>query len=186
MRLVEQAHQHLAALVGAGDTVIDATMGNGHDSLFLAELIGPGGHCYAFDVQEQALENTRQRLLQSAVLERVSLFHLCHSKMDTQIPALLHGKIRAVVFNLGYLPGAEKAITTTWSTTLQALGKSSTLLAEGGILSILVYPGHSQGRDEFIHVELWIKEQSRNYNVHRICPPRAPDHAPQLFILKKL
>ena len=114
---VRWAQLILADRLRPGDVVVDATMGNGHDTLFLSQCISPGGRVFAFDVQASALEETRKRIPQ----EMSTLFHAGHETMAQNIPAELHGRIAAVMFNLGYLPGSDKTCITRTETTLAAL-----------------------------------------------------------------
>ena len=69
-----------------GDIAVDATMGNGHDTQMLCELVGESGHVYAFDVQEQAVANTRARLEEAGLLGRATLFHCGHQEMAQYVP----------------------------------------------------------------------------------------------------
>ena len=127
-----------------GDMVVDATMGNGHDTLFLCELVGEGGRVYAFDVQEAAVENTRERLEEAGVADRAALFCLGHEHMAEQAPQ----GVSAVVFNLGWLPGGDHRVTTHWETTRQAVESAMALLKPLGVLVICAYPGHAEGNRE--------------------------------------
>ncbi len=122
--------------------VADFTMGNGGDTCFLAELV-PQGHVYAFDIQPQALENTKAKL-DLAGHSNCTLILDCHSKAYDYIT----GSIDAGMFNLGYLPGFDKAITTKENTTLIAIDKAMNMLKKDGVLVINVYPGHEEGRIE--------------------------------------
>ena len=131
------------ALQGGG-IAIDATMGNGHDTLWLCELAGEGGHVYAFDVQAQAVENTRKRLEDAGMADRASLFHEGHETMAQHVDM----KADAIVFNLGWLPGAEKGVTTLTETTLKAVNAGAQLLNLSGIMTICIYPGHDEGAKE--------------------------------------
>ncbi|XP_042489469.1 putative rRNA methylase YtqB isoform X2 [Macadamia integrifolia] len=144
-------------IVQKGDTVVDATCGNGHDTLEMVKLVADesGRGCvYGMDIQNIALENTS--LLLDALLnpnERklVKLFHTCHSRMEDIVP---NGtSVRLVAFNLGYLPGGDKALVTLSETTLQALEVASRILAPGGLISIIAYVGHPGGRKEFETVQ---------------------------------
>src|SRR5512144_1655855 len=82
---VALAHFFLRVRVKPGDRVMDATCGNGHDTLFLAGLVGAGGTVFAFDVQEQALEKTRQLLGENGYLDRVQLFHAGHEELAAYV-----------------------------------------------------------------------------------------------------
>jgi len=147
-RLTRLAHEILARHLGPGDLVVDATAGNGHDTLFLALRVSPGGHVFAFDLQKQALENTRERLAQAGSLCKLTLLQYGHERMSEKLPAEARGRLAAVMFNLGYLPGGDKQLTTSPSTTLAALQQSLELLAPGAILSVLAYRQHPGGQEE--------------------------------------
>lgn len=147
-KAVPCAHALLQSVVQTGDTVIDATMGNGHDTLFLAQQVGAGGKVFAFDVQAQALEKTGKRLAEHDAQQQVTLVQGCHSQMAECVPTDLHGTVAAAVFNLGYLPGADKALTTQRETTTAAVDAALQLLRVGGVLIVVVYPGHAEGRLE--------------------------------------
>lgn len=136
-----------------GDCVIDATAGNGHDTVFLAECVGPEGHVIAFDVQAEAIRSTAEKVEAIGFTHRVSLHQVCHSRMQEFAAP---GTASAVMFNLGYLPGQDHTLTTRAVETLQALEAATRILAPGGILSILCYPGHPEGAREAGQVETWI------------------------------
>ena len=135
-RPLEMAHDFLAQVVTREDIVIDATMGNGHDTLFLAKL---AKQVYAFDIQEQALEKTSQRL-QEADLTNVELILQGHETVDQFVR-----EVKAAIFNLGYLPSADKSIITQPQTTIEALDKLCHMLVKGGRIAIMIYYGHEGG-----------------------------------------
>ena len=110
--LVKEVHRRLAGLIGPGDLCLDATAGNGLDTLFLARQVGDDGTVHAMDVQEDALSITGSLLEHHGLKDRVSTHLTCHSKMETVIPGNAKGRIRAITFNLGYLPKGDKSITT--------------------------------------------------------------------------
>ena len=147
MRLTEQVHALVGASVGTGDTVIDATMGNGHDTLMLSQLVGTLGTVLAFDIQAQAEQHTRQRLDEAAATN-ATLVLACHSRLVEHLPAASVGHVAAIVFNLGYLPGAQKTIATQPDTTSLAIRRGYDVLREGGLLSVLAYVGHAGGEQE--------------------------------------
>ena len=130
-------------------------MGNGHDTLFLADKVGPAGVVYAFDRQSSALAATRQRLHEHHQLAQVQLIEAGHETLLNWIAQAHHGRVKAILFNLGYLPGGDKSITTRSATTLQALNASLHLLAPHGRLSIIAYPGHPAGVKETETVKQW-------------------------------
>ena len=147
--LTRQAHQWLAERLQPGDQVIDATAGNGHDTRFLAEQVGPRGKVYAFDVQDDAITATGSRLQAHGLLSRVELIKASHADMASHIPRPCHGKLTACMFNLGYLPGSDKSIVTRAPDTLAALDQLHHLLQAGGVVSLLIYRGHSGGQEEY-------------------------------------
>ncbi len=131
----------LEQTVAAGDTVIDATAGNGNDTYFLAGLTGETGKVYAFDIQHQAIEATRKR---TESFSNVELVHDSHSRISQYVD----GPIAAAVFNLGYLPKGDHAIITKSQSTLQALEQSLERLKVGGLVLVVIYSGHEGGIDE--------------------------------------
>ncbi len=145
MRVTERAHQSVRAVVRPGDHVVDATAGNGHDTLFLARLVGPDGRVIAFDVQEEAIAAARARLLGNGITDdRVVLVHGSHSTLRQRVDR----PVAVVMFNLGYLPGSDHAHTTTRDETLIALAEGWEILRESGILSVVCYRGHPGGAEE--------------------------------------
>ena len=135
------AAEALERVIGPGDTVVDATMGNGHDTLTLCRLVGPVGRVYAFDVQRDAVERTRERLRDAGMLDRATLFCMGHERMAEVVKS----PATAVVFNLGWLPGGDHAVTTRWETTRQAVESALYMLRPLGALVICAYPGHPEG-----------------------------------------
>ena len=166
----------------AGDVAIDATMGNGHDTLFLTQCVAPEGHVFAFDVQEAALIETRKRV----PAEMTTLIHAGHETMRAQVPVELHGKISAVMFNLGYLPGTNKALITRTETTMIAAREALDLLKPSGVLTITVYPGHEGGADEGRHIAEWAATlDSRRFEVQHLRPVNRTASPPELWVVWK-
>lgn len=127
-----------------GDTAVDFTMGNGHDTEFLSKTVGEKGRLYAFDVQHQALESTARRLEASGCPKNYTLIHDSHHNVKNYVD----GPIKAGMFNLGWLPGGDKSITTLRETTLPAIEAAIELMGRDAILNIAVYPGHEEGDAE--------------------------------------
>lgn len=166
-----------------GDTVIDATMGNGHDTVKLAQWVGPEGLVHAFDVQPQALQNTQEKLQEHGLFERCKLHLRGHQFMAEAVTET----VSAVIFNLGYLPGQDKLITTEVTTTLLAIEQSLVLLKESGVLLIVVYPGHEQGRIEQEALDQWIKQvDTRLYRSLRYQFENTAAPAPYVLAVEKL
>ena len=152
---LDYAKRLAGAALGAGALAVDATVGNGHDTLFLAERVGASGRVYGFDVQPEAVARTRSRLEAAGLAGRVTLFERGHEAMRTALPPEAVGRVRAVMFNLGYLPGGDKTRITRPGTTLPALTAALDLLAPGGVLTVVVYGGHPGGAEESDAVTAW-------------------------------
>jgi hypothetical protein len=142
------AHKQWQELLTPDDTVIDATCGNGHDALALALLI-PQGRLFLLDIQQEAIASAESLLAAKLPKEsccHISFHKMCHSQID-EIAA--PSSIKLIVYNLGYLPGKDKALTTRSATTLESIEKGLRLLSYGGVMSITCYPGHAEGAREF-------------------------------------
>lgn len=140
-----------------GDVAVDFTMGNGHDTEFLSKTVGEGGHVYAFDIQEQAIESTRKNLAEAKCPENYTLIHDSHHNVKNYVD----GPIKAGMFNLGYLPGGDKKVTTMRKTTLPAIEAAISLLGKDAILLIAVYPGHPEGEEEGKEICAYLSTLSR-------------------------
>lgn len=145
MRITEQAHQAVRAAVRGGEEVVDATAGNGHDTVFLAKLVGEEGRVLAFDIQDAAIDATRAKLDAAGVSEeRVFLVRESHVNVRSHISA----PVAAVMFNLGYRPGGDHAIRTQCDETVIALKRAWEVIRPGGILTMVCYRGHPGGQEE--------------------------------------
>lgn len=140
-----------------GDVAVDFTMGNGHDTEFLSKTVGESGHVYAFDIQEQAIESTRKNLAAANCPNNYTLIHDSHHNVKKYVS----GPIKAGMFNLGYLPGGDKKITTMRKTTLPAIEAAISLLGKDSILIIAVYPGHPEGEEEGKEICAYLSALSR-------------------------
>ncbi|WP_068786752.1 class I SAM-dependent methyltransferase [Paenibacillus phocaensis] len=159
LSVLSYAHKLAAERLAPGDAAVDATAGTGADTLFLAKACGPKGRVFAFDIQPQALALTQARLDKEPAntLAGVSLLQASHADMAAALPADVHGRLGAVMFNLGYLPaeGADPALITLPDSTLPALEAGLRLLRPRGILTAVLYPGHPGGDAEAAAVEAW-------------------------------
>ncbi len=184
--LPETAHQIIQKHLHHGAITIDATIGNGHDILFLAQQVGTSGHVYGFDIQPQAIAATTKRLNDALLQQTTTLIQVSHADMSEKIPALHHGFIQAIMFNLGYLPGGDKSLITQTNSTLQALNAAIRLLAEKGVLTIMVYPGHPGGDDEAKEVKHWLDHLDKDrFNVTTVHSTINKASAPRLHIVEK-
>jgi cyclopropane fatty-acyl-phospholipid synthase-like methyltransferase len=170
-----QAHALAQSVVKAGDAVIDATMGNGYDTLFLAQLVGENGRVYAFDIQELALQRTHQRLQEAGCLDRCRLILEGHQHMDKHVEE----PVKLVMFNLGYLPKGDHSIGTRYETTRQAVEKALGLIADDGLVILVVYYGGDSGFEERDQILAYLNGlDARKYSVMKTefinqinCPP---------------
>lgn len=178
--LAEKAHQIIKNHLYNGDIAIDATCGNGHDTVFLAQQVGNTGQVYGFDIQSQAIASTTRRLSDTQLLDTVTLFQASHANMAEHVPEQHHCYIKAIMFNLGYLPGSDKSLITQTHSTIQALNVAIGLLAKTGVLTILVYPGHPGGDDETKEVNQWLEQLDQDHfnfttfhsNVNKVSAPK--------------
>jgi len=153
--IVHIAQQTMQRFLDPGDIVVDATVGAGYDTCFLARSVGPTGHVYGFDVQSEALDRARATLSKAELSDRVTLINGGHETMADHLPLETHGAIKAISFNLGYLPGSESPVTTLADTSLAAIETAMTLLHRRGVISIAIYSGHPQGKIEQQRLKAW-------------------------------
>ena len=149
--------QFILTHVKEGDVCADFTMGNGYDTEFLARTVGMSGKVYAFDIQPAAVESTKKRLAEVGCPENYTLICDSHHNAAKYIDC----KIKGGMFNLGWLPGGDKSITTLRETTLPALEGAIALMDRDAVLTVAVYPGHEEGNLEGIAVEEYFSSLSR-------------------------
>ncbi|WP_044642064.1 tRNA (mnm(5)s(2)U34)-methyltransferase [Risungbinella massiliensis] len=165
--------------------VIDGTMGNGNDSLFLVNQLDGNGQLYALDIQKEALVATKQKLVGQGIPSgQYKLILGNHAKMNTLLPANLVGQVTAIMFNLGYLPGCDTSLKTLAGTTIPALTTSLEFLHRNGVLTVAIYTGHEGGQDEADQVLLWAKQLSYHYFVSWYQIWNRPS-APSLLTIEK-
>lgn len=157
-RIIPFAHKKISEYVTENDIAVDMTAGNGNDTLYLSSI---AKHVYAFDIQENAIA-TSKSLLDKHHVSNVSLIHDSHINVSQYVK----DSVSVAVFNLGYLPNGDKSITTTASTTLQALDALLPLMKKQSLISITIYIGHEQGIVESNMVkEYAMNLPSNQYNV---------------------
>lgn len=179
---VPLAHLIMQRFIRPGDHVVDATCGNGHDTLLLAQLVGVQGRVWAFDIQAQALAATASRLAQAGDFPSVELIHAGHEWMAEHCS----GPLQAIVFNLGYLPGGERSVITRPESTLAALEQSLELLAAGGVLLLTLYPGHAGGAEERAALEQRLAQlPPAAFHVWRMGQINVPATAPYMILIQK-
>jgi predicted methyltransferase len=161
-RILPFARKLLNSAVSPGDIVVDATVGNGHDTLYLANLVGEDGHVFGFDIQQAAIEQTKARLSESHVLSRATLFAESHDKISELLPLSADQRVTAAIFNLGYLPGGDKEIVTKPGSTIAAVNQLLEKMPPEGIIVLVIYHGHEEGayeRDELLNYVTTINQQ---------------------------
>lgn len=183
---VELAHFFWSHLLKPGSIALDATCGNGHDTLYLAsKVLSEGqGHVYGLDIQKKAIESTWTRLKQH--LEKSQLDHItlqCASHEDLSF--IDEGSLDLAVYNLGYLPGADHEVTTMTQTTLRSLDRVITKLKNGAYLSITCYPGHGEGAQETHEVVLWTKALPKSFRVCQHKWMNRSERSPFLLLIQK-
>ncbi len=166
------------------DIVIDATVGNGNDTVLLASLVGSTGKVYGFDVQEEAIETSKKKLLLTGLLPQTELILDGHENLDQYVSE--DSRISAITFNLGYLPKSDKSIITMAETTLQAIEKGLARLRKGGLVTIMVYYGHDGGLEEKSQVtDFVVNLPQENYQVLKYEFVNQKNNPPFLFVIEK-
>lgn len=185
--LVNKAHDIIRNHLYPGAVAVDATVGNGYDTLFLLRHIAPSGRVFGFDVQQKALVSTRSKIGEKELTDCLTLFHSSHAFIKELIPKQHHGNISACMFNLGYLPGSDKTIITQEESTVAALTAARNILSSSGIMTVVAYPGHFGGDQETKEVKNWCDQLNTvHFNVTTIYSTEHNDSAPRLFVIMKL
>lgn len=184
LKPLEMAQEIVRSTVQAGETVVDATLGNGHDALFLAKLVGEQGMVLGFDVQQEAIDSSNKKLLEEGITsENFEFYCEGHQLLGQRVES----KLAAVMFNLGYLPRADKAVITTAETTLPALEQALERLRSKGVLTVMCYPGHEGGDVEAEAVIEWSSQLPReSYRVMRYGMVNAPNNPAFLIAIEKV
>jgi len=181
-KMTEIVHELLEEFVHEGDVVIDATMGNGNDTLKLCQCAGKSGRVYAFDIQKKALEKTRERLMDSGLGENAVLIQQSHEN----IASCVTEPVQAFVFNLGYLPDGDPEIITKKDTTEKALNQCLKLLKKGGLGIVLAYWGHPGGLEEKNNVDkLLMALPPKNYDVLVLKNHNRAHTPPVLYMIQR-
>ncbi|MEK4284335.1 MULTISPECIES: class I SAM-dependent methyltransferase [Ureibacillus] len=158
-RVLPYAKTLLSSVINEGDIAVDATAGNGHDTLFLANLVGETGFVYAFDIQQQAVDVTIQRLKENGLEHRARVILDGHE----QLTKYVQEEVAGAIFNLGYLPGGNHDIITKGETTISAIEQLLSLLKIGGIIVLVIYHGHEGGKEERDAVIEFVKSLPQKY-----------------------
>ena len=178
---VDIAHALVERHLAPGDVAIDLTAGTGGDAVHLARTVGPDGAVLACDIQPAAIEATRRRLAQAACDASVELHCIDHACLRSVMPAGWHGRVGAIVANLGHLPGSASTITTRAESTVAAFAAAVDLLRLGGVLVAVIYTQHPGGRDESVAIERWAGELDPE--TWQVTWERSPEGAPRAPVI---
>lgn len=170
---------YIKEAVKAGDTVVDATVGNGNDTLKLSNAVGAEGLVYGFDIQRKAIESA---LTKEYKYKNVIFLNESHSDMDKFVKE----EVSAVIFNLGYLPGGDHNISTKCETTLPAIEKSLELIKPGGVVITVIYRGGDSGFSESESVVEYMKRiDYKRFNVLFFDYINRPKNPPMVCVIQK-
>ncbi|WP_298705148.1 class I SAM-dependent methyltransferase [uncultured Veillonella sp.] len=165
--------------------IVDATLGNGQDFLYLAAHASPGAELWGIDIQPLALEKSKE-LLTSKLEHNHAAYHFILGSHEQVIEdTAFSGRIDLLVFNLGYLPGGNHDLMTHSDTTIKALKAGLTKLNQSGLITIVAYPGTDMGKGESERVLEFIKTlPQRQYDVSTWAPVNQVNNPPILYIIK--
>jgi len=197
IEITRWSHIVLEEVLNPGDLAVDLTVGNGKDTLFLRETVGPAGCVVGFDIQLEALKSARSLLSDAGTtvniykegddrpglpVPGVHLFHADHAGW----PGIISGSPMAFIANLGYLPGGDRKIVTRTESTMAALGTAMDQLSSGGRIAVVCYVVHEGGREEADAVKgLFGELDQKQFRVLKIMNPLA-DSSPFLMATEKL
>lgn len=171
----ELSHNIISSYLKNKNVAIDATLGNGHDTDFLSLIFNK---VYAFDIQEEACLKYKEKNK-----ENVEVICDSHHKFNDYIKE----NVDCIMYNLGFLPGASKEITTKYNTSLESIKLGLDLLNPGGIMTICIYSGHDEGKREKTCILDFLKQISKKqYGVmiHEFL--NRSETAPMLAVIEKV
>lgn len=177
-KILDTAKSYIGEITNPSDILIDATCGNGHDTNFLSQLC-PSGHVYSFDIQKEALDKAKAKY----DLNNVTYIHDGHETVGSYVSS----PVKAAIFNLGYLPGGDKTITTNFPTTKLAIEEIFKILSIGGRIAIVIYHGHPSGKNErdllLEELSTWPQDKA---NILRYQYINQKNNAPFLVLIEKV
>ncbi len=181
LRVLEFTKDLISKHLNQGDIAIDATCGNGNDTVFLAKLVGENGKVFGFDIQEEAIKNTLAVLSKEGLNNRVECLKVSHSIMDQYVKE----NVKVVMFNLGYLPGSDKQITTKGLSTIKAIEAALSILATKGLITMVVYQGHDDGEEAQIVEDYLRNLPQKEFSVLRYQFVNQVHYPPYLIAIEK-
>ncbi|KJS65624.1 MAG: methyltransferase [Peptococcaceae bacterium BICA1-7] len=168
--------------LGNGSTAVDATAGNGQDTVFLAEGVGPDGRVYSLDIQEEALTRTLRLVSGKGMSERVKTILAGHQ----HLASLVMAPVDAVMFNLGYLPGGGREVVTAPDTTVSGIMAALSIINPGGRISIVVYTGHKGALEESQAVAgLLSGLDEKEFSVQKMVFWNSHKESPELYFITR-
>lgn len=183
-QITEWCHHFMENHVEEGDFCIDATAGNGNDTLFLCQLVGVTGKVLAFDIQKKAVEHTKQRLSDAKMAERAEVLLESHTNMHKYVK---RESVSCIVFNFGYLPGGDHQLSTQADTSIEAIRQGLELLKVGGMMSLCIYSGGDSGFQERDAILSFLKSlDTKRYLVILSSYYNRPNNPPIPVIILKL
>ncbi|MGE4508447.1 MAG: class I SAM-dependent methyltransferase [Eubacteriaceae bacterium] len=185
LRVTDLVWTFLEPLIKDGDTVLDATAGNGHDTLRLAQSVGNNGCVFAFDLQETAINNTRMLLDENGLFDRVKLFQDDHTRFDVYLQEAAVKSLKAIVINLGYLPGGCRQLVTKTESSRKLLEKCLLYLEDQGMITVCLYPGHPEGEKEAKALLEWAGQLKKPFIAHHFKTLNR-NLPPSLLIIQKM
>lgn len=182
-QITEWCHRFIREHIQPGDFCIDATAGNGNDTLLLCQLVGETGKVLAFDIQPEAITNTKKRLEEAGVLKRAQVIQEGHEKMSVYAKP---DSVSCIMFNFGYLPGGDHKLSTRKETSITAITEGLHLLKKGGVMSLCIYSGGDSGFEERDAIlEMVKKLDAKQYLVILSSYYNRPNNPPiPVFIVK--
>lgn len=153
-QITNWVHHFIEDHVRPGDICIDATMGNGNDTALLSKLVGENGRVVAFDIQQIALDNTKEKLIKEECSENYELVLASHERMEEYAEK---ESVSCITFNLGYLPGGDHTKATKGESSIRAIGTGLELLKKKGLMTVCIYSGGDSGFEEKDAVLSYIK-----------------------------
>ena len=167
------------SVISCGDKVVDATLGSGSDTLFLSSLVGECGHVFSFDIQKIAIEKSKEKLKECR-----NITFICDSHVN--IPKYVPNGISFILFNLGYMHQGDKRVTTKADIVIEAVDKSKELLRKKGVILLVVYRGHDEGKREWDVLKNFISILPQNrYNAFYLDFPNQANNPPALIGIEK-
>jgi Putative rRNA methylase. len=174
--ITDLAHHIVKNFCRSFDTAIDATLGNGYDTDFLLQYFKK---VYSFDIQKDAVDNYSRKFEDA---DHLILINGSHEYFDRYIT----DTVDCIMYNLGFLPGGDKSITTKSQSTIESMKKGIELLKSGGLITIAIYNGHPEGKNEEKELHSFMSTLPKNkYGVLLHSYLNRDNTAPALAVIEK-